>query len=432
MMDTLTSIPKARWWRIIPPTIIINLIAFMDRMNISFAMAGGMNEELGISLGIAGMAAGIFFIGYILLQIPAGHIAEKGYAKKYILFTIFAWGGISFLTGIVQNSWQLLIMRFLLGVAEGGVYPSILVIIANWFPQKELGRANSLFMLSLPIAAILTNMISGFLVASFGWRSLFFIEGVVSLLLLLVWIPLMAESPEKAKWISKEEKEYLTQRIAMERKERLDNYESHMHPTGSSVKELLSNKYLWIMTFIYLCHNTGQYGYSMWLPTIIKQLTHTGMTMVGFLSTPPFVLALVGIYVFGMWSDKKGNRKLCATTAFFMFGSLLFVSTFFKTEIWIAYICLVLTGLFSKSINSPFWSMAPTLFPPGMAGAARGFINAFGNLGGFVGPTVVGWISAQAGDSMIGLYSLVIVLLIGAGLTRLLPVETSKFSDIDK
>lgn len=426
-MEVNASVPNARWWRIIPPVIIVNLIAFMDRMNISFAMAGGMNEELGISLSIAGMAAGIFFIGYILLQIPAGHIAERGYAKKYILFTILGWGGISFFTGIVENSTQLLLMRFLLGVAEGGVYPAILIIISNWFPQRELGRANSLFMLSLPIAAIVTNMVSGYLVSEFGWRSLFFIEGVVSLALLFIWMPLIAESPEQAKWISEEEKAYLVDTIAKEKNDRIENYKKHSHFTKNGVRELLSNKYLWIMTLIYLCHNTGQYGYSMWLPSIVKQLTHSGMTMVGFLTTPPFVLALAGIYIFGSLSDRTGNRRFYAGVAFLLFGTLLCISTFFAMKIWIAYILLVLTGLFSKSVNSPFWSMAPTLFPPGMAGSARGFINAFGNLGGFFGPTIVGWINSSSGNMMVGLYSLVLVLWLGALLTRLLPEETSRF-----
>ena len=146
-------IPHARWIRIIPPAIIIYIIAYMDRINISFAMAGGMNEALGLSMAGSGMAAGVFFFGYVLLQAPAGHIAEHGSAKRYILWSIIAWGGLSFLTGFVQNSWQLLTVRFLLGVAEGGVYPAVLVIVGNWFPQKELARANALFISSLPLSA---------------------------------------------------------------------------------------------------------------------------------------------------------------------------------------------------------------------------------------------------------------------------------------
>jgi MFS family permease len=147
-------IPHMRWIRIIPPAIVVYMIAYMDRIVFSFAMAGGMNEALRLSMTSAGLAAGTFFIGYLLLQAPAGHVAEHGSAKNYILWAIVAWGSLALLTGFVQNAWQLLTLRFLLGVAEGGVYPAVLVIVGNWFPQKELGRANALFLCSwLPIMA---------------------------------------------------------------------------------------------------------------------------------------------------------------------------------------------------------------------------------------------------------------------------------------
>ena len=172
------AIPKGRWIRIIPPAIIIYIIAYMDRVNIGFAMAGGMNEALGLSMAASGLAAGIFYWGYLVLQLPGGHMAEHGSAKKFILWTIVAWGGISFATGLVQNSWQLLALRFLLGVAEGGVYPAVLAIVGHWFPQKELGRANALFLMSIPLSSALTNPISGWLVTHYSWRGLFFFEGV--------------------------------------------------------------------------------------------------------------------------------------------------------------------------------------------------------------------------------------------------------------
>jgi len=157
-------------------------------------MAGGMNEALGLSMAASGLAAGIFYWGYLVLQLPGGHMAEHGSAKKFILWTIIAWGGISFATGLVQNSWQLLVLRFLLGVAEGGVYPAVLAIVGHWFPQKELGRANALFLMSIPLSSALTNPISGWLVTHYSWRGLFFFEGVVSLALIAIWLPLIRES----------------------------------------------------------------------------------------------------------------------------------------------------------------------------------------------------------------------------------------------
>ncbi|CUH94598.1 hypothetical protein P22_0664 [Propionispora sp. 2/2-37] len=422
------KIPKGRWFHILPPAIIINLIAYMDRMNVSFAMAGGMNEALGLSMTISGLAAGIFFFGYLVLQIPAGHIAERGMAKKYILCTIIAWGGISLLTGFVQNSWQLLVMRFLLGVAEGGVYPSILIIIANWFPSKELGRANAMFMLSLPIAAILTNVVSGWIVSNFDWRWLFYIEGMISLALIFIWMPLISEHPKDAKWISAEEREYLITTLQQEKAERENRFKKQMGTESFSYKQMLFNKNLWLMTGIYLCHNTGQYGYSIWLPTLVKKLTQTNLTAVGFLISPPFIIALIGLYLFGVLSDRRGNRRMYTAVSFCGFGCCLLLAVLSADNIWLSYSFLVVTGFFNKSMNSPFWSMAPSLFPPGIAGGARGFINSFGNLGGFVGPTLVGWLTAFSGNMMIGLYGLIGMLLLGALLTMLLPPVTAGFT----
>ena len=195
-------IPKGRWVRIIPPAIIVYIIAYMDRIIIGFAMAGGMNKSLGLSMTTSGFAAGIFFFGYMLLQVPAGHIAEHGSAKKYILFAILAWGSLSLVTVFVQNTWQLFAVRFLLGVAEGGVYPALLTIIANWFPTRELGRANALFLMSLPLSALVTNPAAGWIVARYPWRWLFVMEGVVSLSLIAIWLPLISDRPAEARWIS--------------------------------------------------------------------------------------------------------------------------------------------------------------------------------------------------------------------------------------
>ncbi len=302
-------IPRARWWRIIPPTIIIYIVAYMDRVNIGFAMAGGMNQALGMTKAIAGLAAGMFFWGYLVLQIPGGHLAEHGSAKKFITWTIVGWGTISFLTGFVHNSWQLIVMRFLLGVAEGGVYPAVLVVIGKWFPQKELGRANGLFLISLPLSATLTNPISGFVVSHYTWRGLFFFEGIVSLALIAVWWPLISDRPEEAKWISKEEKEYLLTTLAKEKAIAVANMQAASQVKWS-YKQLFMDKNIWIMAILYVCYTSGTYGYLIWLPTLLKDLTKMSLTAVGWLSAIPLAAAVVGVYWFGALSDRKGNRRI--------------------------------------------------------------------------------------------------------------------------
>ncbi|MGO8718075.1 MAG: MFS transporter, partial [Acidobacteriaceae bacterium] len=381
-------IPNKRWIRIIPAAVIVYIIAYMDRVNIGFAMAGGMNEALGLSMAASGLAAGIFYWGYLVLNVPGGHIAEHGSAKRFILYTIIAWGGISLLTGMVQNSWQLLVLRFLLGVAEGGVYPAVLAIVGNWFPRKELGRANALFLTSIPLSSALTNPISGWLVTQYSWRGLFFFEGVVSLALIAVWLPLISERPEDAKWISKEEKEFLITTLAAERAQADANFRAQGEVKWS-YGQLLLNKNLWIMIGLYMCYNTGTIAYVIWLPTLLKKLTKMSLTHVGWLSVLPLLAAVGGVYLFGALSDRNGNRRFWCSTALWGCGVWFFLATLLQSHIWLSFACLVVTGLLTKAMQGPCWAMPALVFPPGVVGGARGIIVGIGTLGGFLGPVLV-------------------------------------------
>jgi MFS family permease len=419
-------IPHARWWRIIPPAILVYLIAYMDRMNIGFAMAGGMNEALKMSAATSGLAAGIFFWGYLVLQLPGGHWAEHGSAKKFITWTILGWGGLSLLTGFVQNSWQLLVLRFLLGVAEGGVYPAVLVIIGNWFPQRELGRANALFLAGLPLSGALTGPISGWMVSHYSWRGLFFFEGIVSLALMAIWLPLITERPESAQWLSQEEKKYLLTTLAAEKAAR-DASRKAAGQAKWSYAELLRDKNLWIMTMIWFCQLVGVIGYLIWLPTLIKQLTKASLTNVGWLSGLPLAVGVLGVYWFGALSDSKGNRRIWVANALWSFGAFFALSMVFPKQIWLCYGFLVATGLVCKALQSPMWCMASIVFPPGVAGGARGIINGVGNLGGFVGPLMFGWFATKMGGVNYGVYSLAAILVLGGCITMLMPKITAGY-----
>jgi MFS family permease len=419
-------IPHVRWIRIIPPAIVVYMIAYMDRIVFSFAMAGGMNEALRLSMTSAGLAAGTFFIGYLLLQVPAGHVAEHGSAKKYILWAIVAWGSCGLLTGFVHNTRQLLALRFLLGVAEGGVYPSLLVIIGNWFPQRELGRANALFLCSLPLSAVITNPLAGWIVTNHGWRWLFFVEGAVSLGLIFIWLPLISDHPIEAKWLSTEEKEYLLTTLATDKAAR----EAVGRTTGHakcSYKQLLADKYLWLMTAIFFCFCTGTTGWVMWLPTLLKNIMKMSLTNVGWLNSLPFLMSLIGLYLMGALSDKKGNRRFYIAFSLIMFGVCFSSATLFPSHIWLVYGLLVLSGLVEKSMQGPFWAIPSLIFSPGVAGGARGIINGIGNLGGFCGPVLVGWITTRTGSMTFGIYGLSVVSVLGGILAMLLPRITAGY-----
>lgn len=415
-----TAIPNDRWWRIIPPTILVYIFSFMDRTNIGFAMAGGMNQELGLTPSMAGLAAGIFFIGYVLLQAPAGHWAEHRSAKQFIGLTIFAWGGLSILCGFVQTANQLLAVRFLIGVAEGGVWPAVLVILSHWFPNEERGRANAYFIMNIAIASIITGPLSGWIISNWGWRWVFIGEGILSLLLILVWYPLISDSPAKAKWISPEERDYLVTKLASEQR----NIQA-AQGAKSSYGTLLRDGNLWKLVLLYFFYQIGIYGFSLWLPTLLKNLTNTGMTSVGLLSMFPYIAMVAGLAYFARRSDSTGNRRKYVAQPIFLFAVCFLLSTMFKGQVWISFAFLVACGLFMQSASSIFWTIPPILFPAEVAGGARGVINAIGNLGGFVGPFAVGWLYSASGSYDVGVYFLVLMLLAGFLLTLSLPAKTT-------
>jgi len=400
------KIPAQRWWRVTPMIILVFLFSYLDRINIGFAMAGGMTEELGMTASIAGMSAGIFFVGYLFLQAPGGHIAERWSAKKFIAITIVFWGGIATATGFVTSINQMLVARFILGVAEGGVWPAILVLIGRWFPAEERGRANALIIGSIALASILGGPFNGWIIEEWGWRSLFIIEGLLSLLLLFIWMPLMADGPKDAKWISIAEKEYLLKRLHDEREEMKSR-----PSVPVNYMQMIRNVNLWKLTIFYFAYRVGDYGFTMWLPSLIKSLMKTGILYVGLLSSVPFIANAIGVYVFASIADRSQNKKLWIAIPALGFALCFFSSTLFKDHVWVSYAFLVGCGFFQQGASGTFWALPRMLFSSEVVGGAMGVINALGNLGGFIGPYMFGWFVTKGGSDF-GLYSLGSSLLI--------------------
>ncbi|MGF7398288.1 MFS transporter [Thermoanaerobacterium thermosaccharolyticum] len=409
MVNDNVKIPSQRWWHILPPCVLIYIVAFIDRTNIGLAIAGGMDKTLGLSASIAGLASGIFFIGYMILQIPGGNIAEHGDAKKFISFSIVAWGVLSILNGLVNNTWELLTIRFLLGVAEGGVYPAILVIITHWFPNEERARANGYFAMNFAIANIIASPFSGWIMSISNWRWVFIIEGIIPFALLLIWYPLISNFPEEAKWISKEELNWIKDELAKEN----ELVEKTASNDDNKIGSIFKTSKLWLLTFTYFFFQIGIYGFYLWLPTLIKELTKTGIGVVGLLSAVPYIGSMIGIWLFSALSDKTQKRKLFTVLPMLLFALSLLLSVAFKSNIWVSYAFLVLCGFFVQSYNSSFWAVPPMIFKSDVAGAARGFINALGNLGGFVGPYLMGLLASYF-NTNVGIYILAISLVIGS------------------
>lgn len=412
------TIPKGRWKHIIPATILVYIVAYMDRTNIAIGIAGGMNKDLGMTASFAGLVAGIFFIGYIFLQIPGGQIAERYSAKKFIAWTIVVWGGFAAITGFVRDPIQLLIIRFILGVAEGGVYPAILALIGHWFPNHERARAIAFFQMNLAAASIITGPLSGWLIEAWGWREMFIIEGIISLALLFVWMPLVSDYPHQAKWLDQRELNWLNQKFEEDKALiKLDD--------KTSVKTVLSSINLWKLVAIYFFFQIGFYGFALWMPMLIKQLTGSGMSIVGLLTAAPYILCIFGQYYIAKLCDQTMNRRLYTAIPMIGFAICLTLSILLENNTWLAYGMMVLCGFFLQAYAGPFWTLPPLLFPSNVLGGVRGTINALGNLGGFIGPYLVGLLTVTVSKNA-GLYTLVGALIIAIILLFTLPAITAK------
>jgi sugar phosphate permease len=424
MAKNINGIPSGRWLHILPPCILVYIVAFIDRTNIGFATAGGMDKELGMSATMTGLVSGIFFAGYLFLQVPGGRIAERRSAKKFIACTILAWGGLTVVSGFAQNITQMLIIRFLVGVAEGGVWPAILIIISHWFPRAERGRANALFMMNAPIASIITGPLSGWILQSYSWRHLFIIEGILALVLMFIWLPLISDSPKDAKWISREEKDYIESSLQSEQAE-MDAQSTGKMP----LSEVLSDRKLWKLIAIYFCYQTGIYGFVLWLPSLLKTLTNAGMMAVGLLSVIPYIATAIGLFVFAKLSDKSMNRKLYTALPILGFAICLLLSVQFKGAIWVSFGFLVLCGFFLLSANGVFWTIPSMLFPRDKAATSLGIINIAGGLGGFLGPYMIGFLTSEYNVDT-GIYGVVLILLTGFFLATTLPAKTGRLSSM--
>ncbi|KQN53870.1 MFS transporter [Erwinia sp. E602] len=389
------KIPATRWWRVIVPILITCIVSFMDRVNISFALPGGMEQDLAITSQMAGIASGIFFIGYLFLQVPGGRTAVNGSGKRFIAWSLTAWMVVSIATGFVTNHWQLLALRFILGVSEGGMLPVVLTMIGNWFPERELGRANACVMMFAPLGGMVTAPLSGLLINTFDWRWLFIIEGVLSGAVLLMWWLMVADRPQQARWLPDSERDYLVTTLAQERAAR----QKKSPPGKARIIDVFRNPGLRKLVLLNFFYQTGDYGYTLWLPTILRNLTGANMTGVGLLAVLPFVATIAGIYTISLFSDRSGKRRQWVMISLFCFAAALLASVVLHQHVVAAYIALIVCGFFLKAATSPFWSMPGRLASPELAGSARGVINGLGNLGGFVGPWLVGMVIYLYGQS---------------------------------
>jgi len=405
--------PEQRWIRVIPVAFIMYTIAFIDRTNISLAQSA-MSHDLHMDPAQAGNAAGVFFWGYLVLQIPGGYFAHRWSAKRFVSLLLVAWGVSSVLTGFVHTSREFMVMRFLLGVAEGGVWPATLVLLANWFPRAERARANAFWMLCLPVAVVLSSPLSGWILGRWNWRVLLVTEGLFPILWLAVWLWFISDYPHQASWISREEREYLETTLRRE--------SSELEPAAPEpyLRALLRPQVL-ILVAVYVLQTSGTYGYLFWLPTALGSVRKLSSLFVGVLFMIPYLMTAVGMVLNARHSDRKRERRGHVAFAeawggVFLLGAVLTAGHSTLTSF--VFICLAGAGPYAAL--GPFWAIPTETLPRGVAAPAMGLINAIGNLGGYFGPLVVGFLNKKTGSFVYGFGLLSVGLLVASTLAFLL------------
>jgi MFS family permease len=404
---------EQRWWRIIPVAFIMYTIAFVDRTNVSLALPA-LSRDLRMDPTQAGDAVGVFFWGYMLLQIPGGHLAQRWSAKRFVSILLVLWGASSMACGLVQTGRQFWLMRFVLGVAEGGVWPATLVLLAHWFPRAERARANAYWMLCLPLSLVVSSPLSGWILGRWGWRVLLISEGALPFFWLVIWWWMIDDHPPQARWISAQERDDLVNTLSREAAE--------LEPVRSLtyLRALLRPQVL-AMVAIYFLLNCGNYGYLFWLPSALESAQKMSHLLVGILFSIPFVITAIGMVLFSRHSDRKRERK--GHVAFALaWGSLFLLASVLanRPAAGLSFLLISLVGAGSYGALGPFWAIPTETLPRSVAGSAMGLINALGNLGGYCGPLVVGYLDQRTGNFLYAFGLLSLGYLAGSGLTLLL------------
>ena len=389
-------------WRLLPLIVVAYLVAYIDRTNVAFA-ALTMNKDLGISAYMYGLGAGIFFLGYALFEVPSNIVLEKVGARRWIARIMITWGILSGLMAATTGPISFLVLRFLLGVAEAGFFPGIILYFTYWFPAQYRGRVISTLFIAVPLGNALASVVSGAILEMdgvwglHGWQWVFIIEALPAMLLAFVVLMLMTDRPAVAHWLNADEKEWLETELGAER--------AKIETAGRlTLWRALTDARVLILAMIYFTSVIAGYGITFFLPQIVKGLGHSNF-VTGLLTAIPYVIGVIGLICWGHSSDRRKERRWHLIVASLVAAIGLAGTAFFTGSAWaLVTMSVAAVGLYGS--RPCFWPM-PSLFLTGAAAAGGiALINSIGNLGGYVGPFIVGWIKQSTDSFEMGVYFL--------------------------
>lgn len=387
--------------RLIPFLCLCYVFSYLDRVNVGFAKLQ-MSSELKFSDTVYGLGAGIFFLAYFIFEIPSNMLMVRYGARLWISRIMISWSILTGVMAFTNSVTMFYVVRFMIGAAEAGFFPAVILYLTAWYPSNRRSRIIALFMSAIPISGMLGGVLSGWVIESFdqvlglgGWRWLFIVEAIPSLLIGISVLFYLDDNVSDAKWLKPSEKKMVQ-----------DNINSELHTkTHSSIKEMLKSAKVWLLAIVFFCVCMGQFGLGFWMPSIIKATGVTSLSNVGLLSAIPYTFAIVTMILVGRNSDKTGERRWHYAISAFIGGAGLVCAAIWgghSTVFAVSALTVACMGL--QCLPPIFWTF-PTAMLGGMAAAAGvALINSVGNLAGFVSPYMIGWIVDQTGSTDIALY----------------------------
>jgi len=406
-------------WRLIPLLMLLYLVAYIDRSNISVA-ALQMNSDLGLSAQMYGLGAGLFYVTYIIFEVPSNLLLAKFGARRWIARIMVTWGIVAILMSVIHTPGHLYTVRLLLGAAEAGFTPGIIYYLSQWYPRADRARAMSAFYIGATLASVIGLPLSGALLnlngllGYAGWRWLFLLEGIPAILLGFVVLRVLPDRPETATWLPPEERDWLRQTLDREAQSDKANVvgrgEQQSH--GRAIATAFGSGTVWALALFWLLQAFGTIGLTLFLPLLVKQVSNQGSFVVGLLSALPFLFACLTMFLNGRHSDRSGERARHLGLPLLGAGVLLIASVYVG-NVWLAYGFLVISVGLNWASTPVFWAVA-TERVGGLAGAAAiALINAVANLAGIGLPPIMGRLRDATGSYHIALVMLAVALIAG-------------------
>jgi sugar phosphate permease len=423
---------RKRFARIMPVAFVTYGLAYFDRVNYAYGVAGGLSDTVRMSPKTSSLVLALFFVGYTAFQIPGAAYASRHSAKKLIFWALLLWGGLCAAQGLVGSAWMLAVTRTLLGAVESVVFPGMLVFLTHWFTRRQRSRANTVLILGNPITMTTVSLVSGFLIDYFdahrignfrGWQMMFILEGIPSVLWAVVWWFLTDDRPAEARWLTGQEATAVQEQLDAEQKD---------IPPVRDYRSAFKDARVALLSVMYFGWSIGTYGFVFWLPKTLKESGGLSNSTTGVLAAVPYLLAAVTMVLVSFPADQSLNRKVFIWPAMLIGGVAFFVAAATtRSHFWVAYVAFALAGASVYTPCGPLWAFIADLVPRNVVGESMALVNTAGAVGGFVGSYAVGYLNAYfpsegAGFVFLGVSMVIAGLVAAAVRTPRKPAATSR------